>query len=161
MMSKRMIFVNAHRIAKLIVSEVGNYMIAFKLALKNVWHAIKTWNKKRFTKDSLRSAAEYLTTSNTVRRNMKIATSYYEGIPLWVMQKNLTASEYEAINCDGASPVINKETEKAIDFEFDTDFGVIYMWCPKSVCKPEYANIINDICDKPEYQSAIAKVVNA
>lgn len=161
MMSRKMIMTNAHRIAKLIVREIGDYEIALSLALKNVWHAIKTWNKKRFTKESLASAAHYLTTPNYVRRNIKIATSYYEGIPLWIMENNLTPSEYSALMCDGVEPKIVKETEKAVDFEFITDFGVIYMWCPKSVYKPEYKNILAETASKPEYQYDIAKIINA
>ena len=125
-MSRKMIMVNAHRIARVIVHEVGNYSIALQMALKNVWHAVNVWNKKRFTKASLVSAIHYLTTPSKIRNS-------YDGIPNWIMQKNLTTAEYQAISCDGAEPEMVKETEKAIDFKFNTDFGVIYLWCPKSV----------------------------
>jgi len=161
MMSRKMIMINAHRIAKLIVKEIGDYEIALSLALKNVWHAIKTWNKKRFTKESLTSAAHYLTTPNYVRKNIKIATSYYEGIPLWIMENNLLPTQFQILMSNAVSPKISKETEKAIDFEFDTDSGIIYMWCPKSVYKSEYKNILAETASKPEYQYDIAKVINA
>lgn len=59
MMSSKMMFVNAHKIAKMIVETVGDYMVAFKLALKQVWSDVKG-GKKRYTQTTLNSDAAYL-----------------------------------------------------------------------------------------------------
>ncbi len=40
-MNKQALFTNAHRIARSIAAAVGNYMVAFKLALKQAWSEIK------------------------------------------------------------------------------------------------------------------------
>lgn len=40
-MNKQALFTNAHRIARSIAAAVGNYMVAFKLALKKAWSEIK------------------------------------------------------------------------------------------------------------------------
>lgn len=39
---------SAHKIAKMIKHLVGDYMIALKLALKEVWRLVKTYKKKAF-----------------------------------------------------------------------------------------------------------------
>lgn len=132
-MSKHLIMKYAHQIARAIVHATENYAIALKMALKYVWYAVKTWNKKRFSKQNLVASIHYLTAS----KKQIEAKKYTDGIPNWILRKNLTQSEYEAVNCDGSAPSIVKETEKAIDFKFNTDFGVIYMWCPKSVYRED------------------------
>ncbi|WP_339119180.1 hypothetical protein [Halomonas sp. BMC6] len=40
-MNKQALFNNAHRIARRIAAAVGNYMVAFKLALKQAWSDLK------------------------------------------------------------------------------------------------------------------------
>jgi hypothetical protein len=40
-MNKQALFTNAHRIARSIAAAVGNYMVAFKLALKQAWSDLK------------------------------------------------------------------------------------------------------------------------
>lgn len=44
-MNKQALFTTAHRIARSIASAVGNYMIAFKLALKQAWNQAKMSNE--------------------------------------------------------------------------------------------------------------------
>ncbi|EPQ9603941.1 hypothetical protein ACUYUN_002593 [Staphylococcus pseudintermedius] len=59
-MKKRHMMKSAHKIAKEIVFLVGDYMIALKLALKEVWRLVKTYNKKRFTEISIFTTAARL-----------------------------------------------------------------------------------------------------
>lgn len=40
-MNKQALFTNAHRIARSIAAAVGNYMVAFKLALKQAWSDLR------------------------------------------------------------------------------------------------------------------------
>lgn len=62
-MSKKMIMVNAHRIAREIVNEYEDYAIALKFALEYVWHMVKKFNKKRFGAMALLNARYNLTVS--------------------------------------------------------------------------------------------------
>lgn len=50
----------------------------------------------------------------------------------WILTKNLTDSEYQAIRVGCPTYKIKAETEKAYKFEIQTNFGNIYTWCPKS-----------------------------
>lgn len=46
-MSNKEMFIKAHKIARETVEEVGNYSIAFKFALKQVWAVAKAINTKQ------------------------------------------------------------------------------------------------------------------
>ncbi|WP_054734266.1 hypothetical protein [Secundilactobacillus similis] len=51
-MKKSLMFKIAHSVARQIVAEVGDYQIAFKLALKDIWNGVKT-AEKGFNEDEL------------------------------------------------------------------------------------------------------------
>lgn len=122
MNSKQMTF--AHKVAKMIAKLVGDYMVALKLALKYVWGMVrkgaKRWGQKTVERVALTLVAP------KVEANI-------DGIPMWIIEKNLQQDEVSAIKCGGGYYVATKETEKAVGGYFSTDFGRIYMWCPKSV----------------------------
>lgn len=52
----------------------------------------------------------------------------------WFLNKNFTQNERYIIECaDMAGELeIIKETEKAVQFKADSDFGELKFWCPKS-----------------------------
>ena len=54
-------------------------------------------------------------------------------IKSWFLQKNFTQGEAYAINT-ARSFKIERDTEKAILVKFNTDYGMIKTWLPKSVC---------------------------
>lgn len=57
-----------------------------------------------------------------------------KGIPLWLMMKNLSQMEYQGAKL-AYDMYAKRETEKAVLIHFDTDYGFIEMWAPKSVVK--------------------------
>lgn len=127
-MTKKHMMVSAHRIAKEIVKEVGDYMIALKLALKEVWRQVKKYNKKRFGWHAIYSAAGRLCYEKPVYKNENV-----EGVPTWIIEKNLSSNEAYAVLNESPTVSFKRETEKAILVDFHTDYGHIEMWCPKSV----------------------------
>lgn len=66
MMSRKMMFVNAHRIAKQIVDSADGYAIAFEFALKFVWGKVKA-GMKRMSQSAQRNAV-YTLTHKTIHR---------------------------------------------------------------------------------------------
>lgn len=52
-------------------------------------------------------------------------------IKKWFMEKEFSASERYAIET-GDEPAVARETEKAVLLKWDTDFGTISHWVPKS-----------------------------
>lgn len=124
-MSKKQMMKAANKIAKEIVSEVGDYRIAMSLALKEVWRQVKAYDKKRFGEVAILTAAERLTTP-------KRANNVY-GVPAWIITNNLTQSEADAVFTAAESLTVVRETEKAELVSFGTKFGSIQMWTPKSV----------------------------
>lgn len=54
-------------------------------------------------------------------------------IPTWIIKKNLSFEERYAVLNECNSVVVKYQTEKAVLFKFDTDYGIVKMWCPKSV----------------------------
>ena len=58
---------------------------------------------------------------------MKIAT--------WFINKNYSQNERYAMSI--TEPIIKKETEKAYFLVFNTEYGTIKGWFPKSVCENE------------------------
>ena len=129
-MTKRNMMRYAHQIAKRIVEKVGDYQIALSLALKEVWRQIKLYNKKRFTKYSLQTAADRLTQPQMSGYG-KQADVY--GVPAWIIRKNLNQSEAYAVMNETNSMSVVRETEKAQLVEFTTNHGNVTMWTPKSV----------------------------
>ncbi|MCH4010612.1 hypothetical protein [Furfurilactobacillus sp.] len=66
---------SAHKIAKEIVDECGDYQIALSFALKEVWRQVKTYDKKRFGDVAIMSAAfKLMTPKQDKNRN-------YFGVP--------------------------------------------------------------------------------
>lgn len=56
----------------------------------------------------------------------------------WFLNKNYTMNEKYAMNV--TDPTVERETEKAYFLKFNTDYGVISGWFPKSVCTAETVN---------------------
>lgn len=52
-------------------------------------------------------------------------------IKSWFYEKNFTAAEQLAISTSDA-PAVARETEKALLLKWDTDYGTIQHWVPKS-----------------------------
>lgn len=125
-MKKAMLMKSAHRIAKEINWKVGNYSIALSIALKEVWRQVKAYDKKRFGEVAIISAAARLTAP-------KVNNSNVYGIPSWIIRKNLSQEESYAVINQSSSMTVVRETEKAEYVEFDTDFGKVQMWTPKSI----------------------------
>ena len=126
-MTKRNMMKTAHAIAQEIVDEVGDYQIALSIALKEVWRQVKLYDKKRFGDVAVLTAAQRLVTPKRDHN----ANVY--GVPAWIIVKNLRQDEADAVIGHTASISIVRETEKAQLIRFDTDFGGIEMWTPKSV----------------------------
>jgi hypothetical protein len=55
-------------------------------------------------------------------------------VKAWFIHKNFTQQEAQAIN-NGCTITIVSETEKAYKLNFQTNFGSIVSWVPKSVCE--------------------------
>ncbi len=53
----------------------------------------------------------------------------------WFLKKNYSQGERYAISL--TDPIIKKETAKAYFLVFETEFGTIKGWFPKTVCKKE------------------------
>ncbi|WP_434716693.1 hypothetical protein [Lacticaseibacillus paracasei] len=126
-MTKRNMMKAAHAIAKEIVEEVGDYQIALSIALKEVWRQVKLYGKKRFGDVAVLTASQRLVTPKQDRN----ANIY--GVPAWIIKKNLSQDEASAVLSRTAGISIVRETEKAQLVRFDTDFGNVEMWTPKSV----------------------------
>lgn len=129
-MSKKMIMKNAHRIARSINYSVGCYAIAYKVALKYVWNSVKTYDKRSFGDIAFDNAVAKIEQGISLFGH---ANEYYDGIPEWILRKNLDGYDYEAVTGHFNRTETVRETEKAIDFKIVTDFGDVYVWVPKSV----------------------------
>ncbi len=127
-MNKRHMMKSAHKIAKMIKHLVGDYMIALKLALKEVWRLVKTYDKKRFTEVAIYTTAVRLGTERDKNQGRFVG-----GAPEWIIRKNLSQEEAYAVLNNGPNVSQKRETEKAVLLDFHTDWGHIQMWCPKSV----------------------------
>ncbi len=132
-MSKRNLMKQAHKLAKKIVEKVGDYIIALKLALKKVWVMVKA-GRKKMSDTAFKSALYELTHEKKEYNGPEFFWLGSKGIPLWLMDNNLDQSEMQ-----GAMLAYNiyaeRYTEKAVLVVFETDFGNIKMWSPKSVIK--------------------------
>ena len=58
-------------------------------------------------------------------------------VPCWIVKKNLDQDKLYAVRAEGVNPTVARETERAVLLEWDTEFGKVSMWCPKSVLKSE------------------------
>lgn len=59
----------------------------------------------------------------------------YVWVKGWFYKKNFEGNQLYAIIESGGQFVVSSETEKAYKGYYDTDYGRIYAWCPKSVCE--------------------------
>lgn len=59
----------------------------------------------------------------------------YGWVKDWFVRKNYEGNQLYAIRESGNQFVITDETEKAYKGYYDTDYGKIYAWCPKSCCE--------------------------
>lgn len=132
-MSKKNLMKQAHKLAKKIVEKVGDYIIALKLALKKVWAMAKA-GRKKMSDTAFKSALYELTHQKKEYNGPEFFWLGSKGIPVWLMDNNLDQTELW-----GAQLAYNmyaeRETEKATLIVFETDFGNITMWAPKSVIK--------------------------
>ena len=129
-MTKRNMMRYAHQLAKKLVKLTENYQMALSLALKEIWRQVKLYNKKRFTQYSIATAYDRI---RQPQMSFKAVESDVNGVPAWIIRKNLNNDEsYAVLNeCDSMNVV--RETEKAQLVEFITNYGNIKMWTPKSV----------------------------
>lgn len=130
-MSKKTLMIAAHKLAKKLVAKTGNYAIALKLALKKIWAMAKS-GRKRMSEYAFKGAIYDLT--HKPYNGPAFFWSGKQGVPEWLMKKNLSQAEYDGAH-QAYSVYAKRETAKAVLINFDTDFGKITMWAPKSVVK--------------------------
>jgi hypothetical protein len=132
-MSKKNLMKQAHKLAKKIVEKVGDYIIALKLALKKVWTMAKA-GRKKMSDTAFKSALYELTHQKKEYNGPEFFWLGSKGIPVWLMEKNLDQAELQGAQL-AYNIGVERETEKALLLCFETDFGNITMWAPKSVVK--------------------------
>lgn len=130
-MSKKQIMKQAHKIAKKIVKAVGNYMVALKLALKKI-RAMAKAGRKRMSDSAFKGVVYELT--HKEYNGPEFFWMGRQGVPVWLMEKNLDQAELQGAQL-AYNIGVERETEKALLLCFETDFGNITMWAPKSVVK--------------------------
>ncbi|MEK1411294.1 hypothetical protein HCZ18_08090 [Limosilactobacillus fermentum] len=130
-MTKRQMMIQAHKLAKKLVTKTGNYAIALKFALKKIWAMVKA-GRKRMSESALKGAIYDLT--HKPYNGPAFFWFGKMGIPEWLMAKNLNQSENQGAHL-AYSIYAKRETTKAVLINFTTDFGNITMWAPKSVVK--------------------------
>lgn len=86
---------------------------------------------------------------------MKTAIDYKNdkiAIPYWFIAKNLTRAQANAII--GETMVVERETEKAVLVKWNTDYGFVTLWTPKSI-------IVTEEEAKAEAKAEAEKKMNA
>lgn len=130
-MTKANIMKTAHKLAKKLVVKTGNYAIALKFALVQIWAMAKA-GRKRMSESAFENA-EW----NATHKPYNGPAFFWcgrKGVPCWLMKKNLTQAEYDGAQ-QACEMYAKRETAKAVLINFTTDFGNITMWAPKSVVK--------------------------
>lgn len=133
-MEKANIMKTAHEIAKAILVRVKEYSIALSFALKLVWSDLsKVWTPKAI-QDFLDSCRETFNAGIDRSNNVETVDGDFENaeIPAWIISKNLTFEQQSAVK-ESYSRTIKRETAKAVLFAFDTAYGIVELWTPKSV----------------------------
>ncbi|QAR22358.1 hypothetical protein [Limosilactobacillus fermentum] len=130
-MTKKQMMIQAHKLASKLVAKTGNYAIALKFALKKIWAMAKA-GRKRMSESAFKSAIYDLT--HKPYNGPAFFWCGKMGIPEWLMAKNLNQSENQGAHL-AYSIYAKRETTKAVLIEFETEFGNITMWAPKSVVK--------------------------
>lgn len=143
-MSRKMIMSNAHDLAHAINRQIGCYEISYKIALKYVWNSVKTYNKRSFGQMAFENAVAKITQATSLFND---DGRYFDGIPAWILRKNLNGYDYEAVSGHFNRTEVVRETEKAIDFKIITDLGATFCWVPKSVIDHNHKETVrtNDI----------------
>lgn len=146
-MSKKMIMKNAHRIARSINTSIGCYAISYKVALKYVWKSVKTYNKRSFGDMAFDNAVAKIEQATSLFND---EGRYFDGIPAWILRKNLNGYDYDAVLSNFLRTEVIRETEKAIDFRIVTELGSTFCWVPKSIIDHNYKETVktNDIFDE-------------
>ena len=139
-MTKKHIFTTAHKIAKGIVKEVGNYQLALQLALKEVYRQVKTYDKKRFGTQAISSAIYNLGTSKEDKAFDRESENYRYGVAKWFFEKEFTTTQRKML-IKIEDEIIVKETEKAYKIAFFTEFGLFEKWIPKSCFNANHTNV--------------------
>lgn len=127
-MKKSEMFRAAHKLAKNIVGKTENYHLAMSYALRLIWQMAKDY-RVRVTDNNIRRMTYYLT------HKPYTGPKYKDGVPDWIIDNNFSEQEKQAVWNYSFNSRIKRETEKAVLIQFDTDFGCLFTWCPKSVYK--------------------------
>lgn len=114
----------SHKVAKELVKKTGNYMIALKFAMKYVWGIVR--------KGKMRIGAKIIERIVSTLSRPRVEPNT-DGVPHWIIEKNLSQEEAYAVRCECYKTKVMKETEKAVNVMFCTNYGNVFMWCPKSV----------------------------
>jgi len=133
-MEKANIMKTAHKIAKAFLLRVKDYSIALSFALKLVWSDLtKVWTPKAI-QDFLDDCRETFNAGIDRSNNVETVDGDFENaeIPAWLISKNLTFEQQSAVK-ESYSRTIKRETAKAVLFAFDTVYGIVELWTPKSV----------------------------
>src|SRR5699024_12833660 len=118
----------AHQLAKMLVERTEDYPMTLSLALTEVWRQVNLYGKKRFTKYSIANAYARLVQPKVVNSKNDV-----HGVPAWIIKKNLSSEQAYAVLNECETMEVKRETEKAQLVEFNTQYGNIEMWTPKSV----------------------------
>lgn len=76
--------------------------------------------------------AGFGTFSSCLKEAWKKAKSACIHIKSWFFNKKFSSAERYAINCCDDGPVLMRETAKAVLLMWNTEFGRIQSWIPKS-----------------------------
>ena len=118
-MNKSEIFKKAHSLAKNPLQALANksYKERLSFGLKRAYAIAK---------------AEIVKASKVAKTTLT-STSQIATVAEWIVKKNLTCSESTVVinycDCQG---VVERETEKAVLVRFDSKFGFVKSWFPKS-----------------------------
>lgn len=108
---------DAHRIAKLIVANVGDYMVAMKLALKLVYTYKALYKEVRDRGDVFE--IQVFPSLDLYARRQFEPTSI-AGVPAWAIKKDFMRASVQDILFFTIETKVIKETEKAVQIEFTT-----------------------------------------
>lgn len=114
--SKKRLMKNAHKVAKEIVSLVGNYSIALSFALKFVYKYNKIVKKLIAEK----GISGYFYPAIKVAARNEFKPESVAGVPAWAIEKDFSRASVQDILFFTIDSQIIKETEKAIQINFDT-----------------------------------------
>lgn len=126
-MNRKEIMKSAHKIAKQLVKHTGDYGIALSMAMKHVWNMAKI-GVRQINDMGVQSAV-----ANLTKQSQPKVVRNIDGVPEWIIRKNLDDNQAYAVLNENNKTTIVRETEKAKLFKFDTEYGYIEMWSPKSV----------------------------